>query len=95
MVFRQIIEALADAAFGLEKNILPFQGRIAGKCLTEHSLAHAAAVDIRVIKEICALLQRGVDKMISSRPSIFQKVACIRLQWKELFAGDCLKLFLS
>ena len=64
MVFRQIIAALADAAFGLEKNILPFQGRIAGKCLTEHSLAHAAAVDIRVIKEICALLQRGVDKMI-------------------------------
>ena len=64
MIFRQIIATLADAAFGLEKNILPFQGRIAGKCLTEHSLAHATAVDIRVIKEICALLQRGVDKMI-------------------------------
>ena len=73
MVFRQIIEALEDAAFGLEKNILPFQGRIAGKCLTEHSLAHAAAVDIRVIKEICALLQRGVDKMIHLALRFFGK----------------------
>ena len=73
MVFRQIIEALADAAFGLEKNILPFQGRIAGKCLTEHSLAHAAAVDIRVIKEICALLQSGVDKMIHLVLRVFGK----------------------
>ena len=59
------------------KNILPFQGRIAGKCLTEHSLAHAAAVDIRVIKEICALLQSGVDKMIHLVLD-FRKTACIR-----------------
>ena len=64
MLFRQIIAALADAAFGLDQNILAVQGRIGGKCITENCFTHTAAVNISMIKEICALFQRGMDEMI-------------------------------
>ena len=50
--------------FDNEQNIIAVQGRIGGKCITENCFTHAAAVNISMIKEICALLQRGVDKMI-------------------------------
>lgn len=57
-----VVEALADAAFGLEDQVLPADGGIAPDRRAEVFLAGSAAVNVGVVKVIRAAIQRGVDK---------------------------------
>ncbi len=61
-----VVEALPDAALGLQDQVLPPDGGVAAERRAEMFLTGAASVDVGVVKVICAVFQRGVDKASQS-----------------------------
>ena len=57
-----IVEALPDAALGLQDQVLPAEGGVALQRCAEVLLAGAAAVDVGVVEKVRAVVQRGVDE---------------------------------